>query len=33
MQSTAAEIFESQMKEYVFDGIFQIENLPTFGMY
>lgn len=33
MQGTAGEVFKSQVKEYVLDGIFQIDILPTFGRY
>lgn len=33
MQGTAGEFFKGQMKEYVLDGIFQVDSLPTFGRY
>lgn len=33
MQGTVVEFFKGQVKEYVLDGIFQIDNLPTSGRY
>lgn len=33
MQGTVVEFFKGQVKEYVLDGIFQIDSLPTLGRY
>lgn len=32
-KGTAVEYFKGQVKEYVLDGIFQIDSLPTLGRY